>query len=280
MRPGLTGEEREDFKIEVAIIWDDLYDRPGSLHDEHTFDDLAKLRDAARIVSEAAANGCLGLIRRRADLDIAMMHGPLINPAAPYGTPGFPRYRLGGGSEASGSGQIREDDDRHFVRLYRTIHCLVAGVIERDGGSQQVLAGYLDEMLEQKIIGSSEKNEIEGLPQQVRVIGHAAFRPWYSRKGQYLSPVCMSRQGESRKWPQGPNGSWYTTIENYPRALVTFLKPSERSVQPFPGWRCSSIARGRARFSDLVFHTSRLPLTTASRRPGYRRQVRKNSETG
>jgi hypothetical protein len=33
VRPGVTGDEREDFKIEVSII-DDLYDRPGSLHDE------------------------------------------------------------------------------------------------------------------------------------------------------------------------------------------------------------------------------------------------------
>ena len=259
VRPGLTGEEREDFKIEVAII-DDLYDRPGSLHDEHTFDDLAKLRDAARIVSEAA--GCLGLIRRRADLDIAMMHGPLINPAAPYGTPGFPRYRLEAAQRLLGSGQIREDDDRHFVRLYRTIlrslegtDCLVAGVIERDGGSQQVLAGYLDEMLEQKIIGSSEKNEIEGLLSRYGLSDTQLFDLVLS-PGQYLSPVCMSRQGESRKWPQGPNGSWYTTIENYPRALVTFLKPSERS-QPFRVEMFEHCKRP-SEILDLVFHTSRL----------------------
>ena len=260
VRPGVAGDDREDFKIEVAVI-DDLYDRPGSLHDDHSFDDLAKLRDAARIVCEAS--GCLGLIRRRPDISIALMHGPLVNPAAPYGTPGFPRYRRDAAEKLLGGDEhINENDDRHFVRLYRTAlrslaacDCQVAGVIERDGGSQQVIAGYLQEMLDQEIIGPAEKKEIEGLLSRYGLSDTQIF-DLVLAPGQYLAPVCMSRQGDPRKWPQGPNGNWYTTIENYPRALVSYLKPSERS-QPFRVEMFEACQKPE-QVLDLVFHTSRL----------------------
>lgn len=260
VRPGIEGEAREDFRIEVAVI-DDLYDRPGSLHDDNAFQDVAKLRDAARIVSEAA--GCLALTRRRPDLDIVLMHGPLINPAAPYGTPGFPRYRRDAALKLlDGAAALQEEDDRHFVRLYRAIlraldaeSCRVAGVIERDGGSQKVLEGYLEEMLAQKTIDAAMKKDIETFLSKYGLSDTQLFDLVLS-PGQYLAPVVMSRQGDPGKWPQGPDGAWYTTIENYPRALVTFLKPSDRNqpfrIEMFEG--CGAADD----IVDLVFHTSRL----------------------
>ena len=130
---------------------------------------------------------------------------------------------------------------------------MVAGVIERDGGSQQVLAErYLDEMLEQKIIGPSEKNEIEaGLLSRYGLSDTQLFRPCTLAGPVFVAGLHEPARQIRRKWPQGPNGSWYTTIENYPRALVTFLKPSERS-QPFRVEMFSSIARRPSEILDLV----------------------------
>ena len=260
VRPGIDGDEREDFKIKVAVI-DDLYDRPNSLHDENTFEDVAKLRDAARIIAESA--GCLALTRRRSDLDIALMHGPLINPAAPYGTPGFPRYRRDAALKLlDGTAPLQVDDDRHFVRLYRSVLrslqggvCRVVGVVERDGGSQQVLEACLKEMLVQETIDGRMKKEIEDILGKYGLSDTQIFDLVLS-PGQYLAPVAMSRQGDQGKWPQGPDGAWYTTIENYPKAMVTFLKPSDRN-QPFRIEMFEGCV-DPGEIVDLIFHTSRL----------------------
>jgi len=121
---GSAGEDREEFSVEVSVI-DDLYDPQGGLHDENDFEDKTKMRDAARIIAETA--GCLALVRRRSDIGIALMHGPLINPVAPYGTPGFPRYRPEAARKLAQVDSFANDDDRHFVELYRRILNSLAG---------------------------------------------------------------------------------------------------------------------------------------------------------
>jgi hypothetical protein len=255
VRPGSRDDDREEFKVEVSVI-DDLYDSPGGLHDENVFEDVTKMRDAARIITETS--GCLSLTTRRPDLDVVLMHGPLVNPAAPYGTPGFPRYRPDAAKKLAQVEGFAGDDDRHFVRLYRTIlnslaagGCAVAGVVERDGGSQQVLKGYLDDMQEQEVISPSDRTEIENVLKRFGLSDTQVF-DLVLAPGQYLAPLAMSRQGSSNKWPN----DWSDTIANYPKALVTFLKPSGRS-QPFRVEMFEDCAASD-QVLDLVLHTSRL----------------------
>lgn len=255
VRPGSRDDDREEFKVEVSVI-DDLYDTPGGLHDENNFEDVTKMRDAARIITEVA--GCLSLTTRRSDLDIVLVHGPLVNPAAPYGTPGFPHYRSDAAAKLAQVEGFANEDDRHFVRLYRSIlnslaaaDCAIAGVVERDGGSQQVLSGYLADMLKQQVIGPSDKVDIENVLKRFGLSDTQVF-DLVLAPGQYLLPLAMSRQGSEHKWPK----NWSDTINNYPKALVTFLKPSERSlpfrVEMFEDCQASE------QVLDLVLHTSRL----------------------
>src|SRR5439155_24935246 len=87
--PGEAGSDREQFDFEIILV-DDLYEssptRPGVYED--MFEDLAKLRDAARIAAEAG--GLLSLSLRPRPPTILFLHGPLVNPVSPYalGVPG------------------------------------------------------------------------------------------------------------------------------------------------------------------------------------------------
>ncbi|NEX00164.1 hypothetical protein DY467_25670, partial [Rhodopseudomonas sp. BR0G17] len=75
VRPGDDSESREEFKPEFSIV-DDLYAAEPSTYDlpedlDDRYDDRAKLRDAARIISEIAAS--LALWRRRQDIAVMLV---------------------------------------------------------------------------------------------------------------------------------------------------------------------------------------------------------------
>jgi len=76
--PGRVGEGRERFNFEIQLV-DDLYESGsgGAAVYEDVFDDVAKMRDAARIVCETA--GLLSLTTSENPPSIALLHGPLVN---------------------------------------------------------------------------------------------------------------------------------------------------------------------------------------------------------
>src|SRR5262249_62124860 len=81
VRPGDETENRERFNIELSLV-DDLFSPEGEVYDDD-FVDTAKLRDAARMASETAA--AYRLSRSDSPPDVILLHGPLVNPVAPYG---------------------------------------------------------------------------------------------------------------------------------------------------------------------------------------------------
>lgn len=234
VRPGDETDQREEFKIEFAIV-DDLYAETPSTFDvpdeiDARYDDRAKLRDAARIISEISA--ALALIRRRSDLGIVLIHGPLINPAAPYGPPGFPHFTKETAESLFGAPVASEK--RHFVPLYRDIleqvkagSAPVFGVVERDGGGRPLLERLLVKM-----------HEAGHLPEREKKAGIALLRKYdlsdaqildvVLEAGEYLVPTTVMRQEPSNKWPS----NWEKSLEAYPNPLTTFVKPSE-TVRPF-----------------------------------------------
>jgi hypothetical protein len=258
VRPGDETDAREEFNIEFSIV-DDLYAEspstfavPDDLEDR--YEDRAKLRDAARIISEIAA--ALALTRRRTDVGTVLVHGPLIDPAAPYGPPGFPYFT----AETAGSlfGAPVPSERRHFVPLYRDIleqvraaNARAFGIVERDGGGRALLLRVLDEM-----------KEAGDLPDKNYAAGAALLRKYdlsdtqildaVLGPGEYLEPKVVRRQEPSNKWPV----AWEESLKAYPNPLTTYLKPSE-TVRPF---RVETFeeAEGYEEAMTLILATARL----------------------
>lgn len=234
VRPGDESEKREEFKIEFSIV-DDLYAEQPSTFDvpeeiEDRYDDRAKLRDAARIISEIAA--ALALSRRRQDLGVLLVHGPLINPAAPYGPPGFPHFTAEAADGLFGAAVPR--DQRHFIPLYRRIleqlkeaSAPVFGVVERDGGGRPLLERLILTMHQAGDLPEAEKKAGLALLRKYD-LSDAQILDVVLEAGEYLTPTTVMRQEPSNKWPK----DWDENLKVYPNPLTTFLKPSE-TVRPF-----------------------------------------------
>ena len=266
VRPGDTTPAREQFNIELAIM-DELYGTQAGLYSaeesDDPFADTMKLRDAARIMSETAA--ALRLASRTEDRpDAILIHGPLVNPAAPYGLEHFPPLQEASARKLLGdeewSGNVGE---RTFVRFeFELLRRLkdtgvpVAGIVERaKAGAFPFFRGLM------KHVTSLPDNKLkerhaERLIERVEAFGlnDTAILDLVLREGEYIAPVPIDRQGDRAKWPK--HGGLDHWIEKYPKALTTFIKPSEHA-QPF---RIEGF-EGTAGFDgivDLAVHTSRL----------------------
>ena len=79
VRLGDDSPERERFNVDLSIV-DELYSADGGAFDD-AFDDTAKLTDAARIILEIAA--VVLHAESKDPPNIAVLHGPIVNPAAP-----------------------------------------------------------------------------------------------------------------------------------------------------------------------------------------------------
>jgi hypothetical protein len=142
--PGQQGPSREEFGFELELV-DDLYESAtsGTGIYEDLFEDLAKLRDAARISCEIA--GLLGLTLRRTPPEIVMLHGPLVNPVSPYalGIPGEPSAFPNFTPETirkllPHNKSLRSGREANFVSVYldqlkrlESGEAMVCGVVER-----------------------------------------------------------------------------------------------------------------------------------------------------
>lgn len=256
VRPGDTTEARESFNIELSLV-DDLYSSAGVLYDDH-FLDVAKLRDAARIVSEASTG--LAISNGPERRDAVIVHGPLVNPVSPYGVDKFPSFgheaarKLLG--EPSWDGTERA---RQFVALYlellertRASGAPVVGVVERSIGRDPVFIRRVLQRLHAD--GVLKEKDSRDLEHDIRSYGlnDATLLDVVLAEGEYVVPVAVDRQGPRNKWPE----FWHSEIERFPRALTTYLKPA-MLVMPFRIEAFENIDR----YDDLlnlIFHTSRL----------------------
>jgi len=258
VRPGDETEERERFNIELSLV-DDLFSDDGVVYDDD-FLDIAKLRDAARMTSEVAA--ALQIMREPAETrpDAIILHGPLINPVAPYGLEDFPSFGLKAcqtflGDEAwSGDGKQRQ-----FVAIYfavlealKATGIPVVGAVERSiGRDPVVLNRILTRLHNAEVLQEAHAKEIQ---ERVKSYGlnDASLFDVVLAEGEYLTPIPVMRQGPNNKWPK----HWETEIGAYPDALTTYLKPSNL-VMPFRVEAFENISDFDG-VLDLILHTSRL----------------------
>lgn len=252
VRPGMEGEDREAFDVALTLV-DELYSADAWIYG-NAFEDIAKLRDAARIVAESSA--ALRIGRRNTDLSGIFVHGPIVNPASPYGLGDFPAfspeaYRL----LIDDDDAEVEEDDRKFVAAY--LHLLelleqsevgVIGVVERSLGSSILV---LEALLKQ--IGLTPKAERK-LKEEMRTyqLNDARLFDVVLNPGEYVAAVQVNRQGPENKWPE----FWKGHIRAYPWPVTTYLKPSE-ATEPF---RIEALKQDlkHAENMAVLLHTSRL----------------------
>lgn len=258
VRPGDNTDHRERFNVELALV-DDLFSDDGVLFDDD-FEDIAKLRDAARMTCETAA--ALRLARETGGRrpDAIILHGPLVNPVSPYGLEGFPSFGLQACrtflADETWNG---EDDARKFVSLYldvlkalRATGTPVVGAVERSIGRDPVLLRrLLDRLHDDGVLKNDEAKKVE---REVIAYGlnDASLLDVVLAAGEYTTPIPVMRQGPESKWPE----AWKRWIRDYPNAMTTYLKPSAL-VMPFRVEAFEDID-GFEAVLDLILHTSRL----------------------
>jgi hypothetical protein len=151
-------------------------------------------------------------------------------------------------------------DRRNFVRFYleildelRRTEVPVAGVVERSIGSEPVVLKAIFAVLKDQ--GKMTEADSRQLVGDMKAYGlnDSALLDVVLSPGEYTAPVPVSRQGEPNQWPE----HWSETIEEYPDALTTYLKPSLASL-PFRIEMFESIGDDFEPLVDLVMHTSRL----------------------
>lgn len=258
VRPGDESDRREQFNIELALV-DDLFSDSGFLF-ESDFLDVAKLRDAARMVSEVAAGYRLAKTTGEDRVDAVILHGPLVNPVAPYGLEDFPSFGRGACRTLLDDEEWDGDErDRQFVALYLTVlerlrqtGTPVVGAVERSIGRDPVfLRRLLDRLQDAKVLKEKDARELE---RQILSYGlnDASLLDVVLGDGEYVAPIPVMRQGPENKWPE----DWKRKIRDYPDAFTTYIKPSAM-VMPFRVEAFEDI-RGFDDLLALIFHTSRL----------------------
>ncbi len=258
VRPGDATDRRERFNVELALV-DDLFSDDGILFDDD-FDDIAKLRDTARMTSETAAALRLALDGADRRPDAIILHGPLINPASPYGLEGFPAFGLDACRTFLADESWNEEGDaRKFVSLYldvlkalRATGTPVVGAVERSIGRDPVLLRRLLDRLHDD--GVLKKDEAKKVEEEAIAYGlnDASLLDVVLAEGEYVTPIPVMRQGPESKWPE----AWKRWIRDYPNALTTYIKPSAL-VMPFRVEAFEDINDYEA-VLDLILHTSRL----------------------
>lgn len=257
VRPGeIDPDKREQFNIELALV-DDLYSDDGFLYDDD-FSDVAKLRDAARIITEISAAGHLA--NEVDGPDQILLHGPLINPVSPYGLDDFPAYQLEACRSLLGEPTWEGGDaDRQFVALYLEVLKRlkasgknVVGVVERSIGKDPVVTRYLlNQLLDKSAIRKNDATEIMA-NLALYGLNDASLFDVVLQEGEYVGPVSVMRQGPENKWPE----RWKAWIRDYPEALTAYLKPSELAM-PFRIEAFNDVP-DHSSILKLILHTSRL----------------------
>ncbi|WP_114766214.1 DNA double-strand break repair nuclease NurA [Vibrio rhodolitus] len=235
----LEDKEREKFDIKGCIV-DDLF---NSELMEDDFDDTSTLTDAARMLVEILATE--SVVLNDPTINAVFVHGPLINPAAPYGrqgtsyTPGFPNFSKDGQDQFSdisiGFKNSDDSDKKHFISAYRAVlerlyqsKTLVAGVVERPAKrSVAVVNTLLDNLHKNGLLSKTARAEFKTRIDflQQHKMGDALIFSVVLAPGEYIMPFRVERQGGRGKWPQ----KWAGNIERIPNPMVAFLRTSAES---------------------------------------------------
>lgn len=258
VRPGDETAKRERFNIELALV-DDLFSDDGVLFDSD-FQDVAKLRDAARMASETATALQLAREMSSPKIDAIVLHGPLVNPVSPYGLDGFPSFGIGACRTFLGDNTFAGDEiARQFVSVYlellkalRETEIPIVGAVERSiGRDPVVLRRVLDKLQRDSVLTKDDAKKVED---EVIAFGlnDASLLDVVLTDGEYLAPIPVMRQGPESKWPE----EWKRWIREYPEVLTTYLKPSAL-VMPFRVEAFTNIPNF-VDVLDLIMHTSRL----------------------
>jgi hypothetical protein len=256
VRLGDDTPARERFNVDLSIV-DELFAAEGGAFDD-AFDDTAKLTDAARIISEIAA--VVRCAESADPPDLVLLHGPIVNPAAPYGTPGFPAFTADFCRTLCGDGfDGNEAVERHFMVVYlrllerlKQLATVSLGVVERNLSKQatavkhQLIRLVKDNRLKER----SARSLIETI-EEYR-LNDASLLSVVLGEGECLKPIGIDRQEPKSKWPQ----DWAFHLEKYPEAFTTYLKSTE-DTDPF---RVESVREEFLSNDSLqmVFHTARL----------------------
>lgn len=249
VRCGDESEQRESFNFPHVLI-DEVYSPSG---EGWTFyDDPSKVCDATRMLLEACA--AYGEAEADPARHLVCLHGPLVNPVAPYGLEGFPILskvmfeRLFGRSS---------DDPMElgFVGAYKLAieRCSsatvpVAGIVERDSGSTQ----FLDALLSLLQLGDNEKRK-----QRENLVNYglsdSRLLSYVLTAGEYVGPLTIKRQGFRGKWPE----YWQFTLEGIPDPSVYFLLSADTSL-PLRIELNKAATRDEATTLRRLHHISRL----------------------
>jgi hypothetical protein len=256
VRIGDSSESREAFSTELVLV-DELYSGEGWTY-EDVFEDTQKMTDAARIIGEASVG--LRLLQSNAALAGVFLHGPLINPVAPYGTVGFPSFSEKAAKLLFPDLKVDSSEkERHFVALYRSIlegmaklGKPVLGVVERSiSPKPTVVFAHVDALQKTGLLGTDDAQLIRNKITDYR-LNDAAILGVMLSPGEYCSPIDIDRQQPQSKWPE----MWHSEINAYPGALSTYVKSNDEG-DPFrvemhpavgaPAWAL-----------EMVYQTARL----------------------
>ena len=226
-------ENREEFDFKSTIV-DELYgDKARTFVD--SFEDIQKLADAARIISELS--GAVKLSNEAKVPDLIMLHGPLINPVAPYGTPGFPSFSEQQANELfpNTAKDYSDEKNSHFVTLYRELiesfdnnKCPCFGVIERSATRKpQVIYSHLESLKNDGYITSETISDIADII-DTYLLTDTMLLSLILEEYEWIEPINIDVQQPENKWPDG----WRSEIRRYPSALTTYVKSSIES-DPF-----------------------------------------------
>jgi hypothetical protein len=256
--PGDQSQQRERFAFDVQLV-DELYDSSGTGVYEEGFDDVMKLRDAARYCCEAA--GALAMLQSEKP-DMCILHGPLVIPVSPYALEDFPSYTAATVEKLlPGSRQFREGRDAQFVSVYREqlrmleqSTATICGVVERPTSATPGILtsallsrlnadGYLD--------GTSMRTMLQKL-REYRITDPVLLECVLD-EAEYLAPLELDKQGPDNKIPF----AWATEIKGFPKPQTTYVKPHAETM-PI---RVEAFRTGAFNFDELlqlVVHMSRL----------------------
>ena len=264
--PGCSGPGREEFDFQVQLV-DELYDSsPGSGIFTDWFEDVAKLRDAARICCEVA--GLVSLSLRPNPPTVVLLHGPLVNPVSPYalGTPGqsdaFPNFT----SETlrtllPGDEKVRTGREANFVSVYLDqLNKLAQGSATCCGVVERASPTFPGPLIKKVLEGLHTSGRVDAPTRRQFLDKMQAYRITDSvifecvlNEGEYIDPIEIDKQEPHSKIPV----VWQAEIIAYPKPLTTYVKSSAETmpvrVESFPAGPLS-----HSQLMSLIVHTSRL----------------------
>lgn len=268
-------ETRESWKMWPFIVADMIEPRDIE-HDinEGEVPDQKRLAEAARYIAEGLST--LRVLTTEQNLELALLHGPLINQFVTYseGTPYFlpclaedflANYGITESAVAAAIGRIERVPrirGRRVWNQFMAVYAVVinrliesdipaVGVVERTGGRWLAL-DILRHFSAESIITDSYRKTVEGILDEYDITDDFLFG-CILREGEYISPPArVTKNPINRAWER-----WRDVVKEYKQPRATILK-TEETTFPFRIEMNNKAAENEAEIIDLIYHTSRL----------------------